>query len=174
VHWKNLPEPARTIGTTVTRAVEAAAQHNSGDFTAAAEMLAHLDFDHAGSVLADLVRTLLEEGHPDGVDSDDIQAVLAECLRVSTTWLPAGRVDPYVLVAVVAGALGIQEPGLTYSDPTEGPAGTTAPVTLTAEAFGLHSPLLIASMLTGAPRRLDDYLDDVFTDLAQTQTMNLP
>jgi hypothetical protein len=67
-----------------------------------------------GRVLGDVLRSLLEDTHPDGFSSDDITLVVGRCYRQAVAWLPPERVDVTVLLAALAGALGIHEPGITY------------------------------------------------------------
>ena len=79
--------------------------------------------EQAGLVLAAVLRSLLEEQHPDGLDSDDIQAILTRCYRGAAGWLPLDRVEPNVMIAVLASSLGIHEPGVTYVEITAPPQG---------------------------------------------------
>jgi hypothetical protein len=114
--WKELRGPARSIGTAIGRAVEAVGDRDRDAYDSAADELAASLPEYSGQVLGALVRTLLEEHHPDGLDSDDIQIVLGRCYRAAAQWLPLDRLDVTTLVAVLASALGIHEPGVTYED----------------------------------------------------------
>jgi hypothetical protein len=194
--WKDLPGPVRAIGTVITRTVEAAAGQDRDGYRDACADLVALPTEATWQVLAAVIRTLLEETHPDGLDSDDIQAVLSRCFRDTTSWLPLDQLDAHTLIAVLASALGIHEPGVTYTeitttvpatgddwaaDPVGGSiiggghtdAAAPSPVP-TAEAYARHAPLLIADLLTGTRRRLSACLDTVFTDIARAETMEMP
>src|SRR5437868_13817979 len=67
-----------------------------------------------GRVLGDVLRSLLEDTHPDGFSSDDITLVVGRCYHAAVAWLPPERVDVTMLLAALAGALGIHGPGITY------------------------------------------------------------
>ena len=65
---------------------------------------------------------LLEDLHPDGLNSADIALAVGRCHRTATAWLPSERGDVAMLLAVLASALGIHEPGThqpgtTYQPP---------------------------------------------------------
>jgi hypothetical protein len=112
--------PARVIGRAIGVAVDAAGGPEAGTYQGAVAELTGLPAEQVGQLLGAIIRTLLEEQHPDGLDGDDIQAVLDRCYRRAAAWLPADRLRPRTIVAALAGALGVQEPGLTY-DPVAGP-----------------------------------------------------
>jgi len=198
VAWRELGGPARTIGTAISRAVDAAEQRDVPGYEAAFAELTAVPAEQAGLVLAAVLRSLLEEQHPDGLDSDDIQAVLARCYRGAAGWLPLDRVEPNVLIAVLASSLGIHEPGVTYEevtappkgpaedwvgDPTGGyvhggaasaPAGPPASTVPTAAQYAWHAPLLIADLLAAGRRPLGRYLDSAFTEIARVETVEMP
>lgn len=193
--WKDLPGP-RAIGTAITQVVDAATAGDAEAYDTAVAGMAGLPTVPTGIVLSGIIRTLLEEQHPDGLDSDDIQAVLARCYATTVTWLPPDRVDIPTLVAVLASSLGIHEPGVTYDEVT-GPAreggdtwrdpeagttigadpdpGTRVPHRVPdAAAYAWHAPLLLADLATNSRHRLPRYLDAVFADLAREQSMEQP
>lgn len=152
-----LPAAARSIATATTAAVLAARNGDPEGYGTAADALAALDPGQVGLVLGAVVRMLLEERHPDGLDSDDIRAVLAGCARSALAWYP--ELDVNALAVLLVGALGVHpEPG-EAPDPAEG-------------AVARHAPVLVADLLGGAA--LAPYLTAAFTDLAQTQAMELP
>jgi hypothetical protein len=180
--WKNLGGPARTLGTAISRAVD-----DVGDADAYKTSATELASMPAGLILGALVRSILEDQHPDGLDSDDIQAVLARCYRAADGWT---TVDANVLLAVLASALGIHEPGVTYDDitapPTEADEWTSVPIgaSLPAAApvlkapsaaeYAWHAPILIADLLANGRRSLTYYLDAAFTEIARAETMEMP
>jgi hypothetical protein len=99
-------------------------------------------------VLGSVVRLLLEDLHPDGLDGDDVRTVLEECVRSGGGWLPG--VDPHVVLLLLAGALGLHDPD------GEGPEHRAA---------ATHGPLLVAHLLAGAPRPLAAYLTAAFAEI---------
>jgi hypothetical protein len=175
--------PARAIGTAIDRSVTAAQGRDRDGYLAAAEELAGLP---AGQVLGALARMLLEQSHPDGLDADDIQLVLDRCVREAAAWLPVDRIQPRTVVAVLAGALGIHEPGLTYAPPPQltggNPAGDDWPAVdwdaaardaaPTPAEYAWHAPLVVADLLAEARRPLRPYLDAAFTEIARAEAMD--
>jgi hypothetical protein len=188
--WKELGGPARIIGTAIGQAVDAAGTHDRVAYESAVADLVALPAEQAGQVLGALVRLLLEDQHPDGMETDDIRLVLARCYRAAAGWLPLERLDVHTLAAALASALGIHEPGVTYEEITGPPvaddwssrpiggqpvkeASTPSPVP-TAAAYVWHAPLLIADLLAAGGRPLGRYLDTAFTEIARAETMELP
>src|SRR5207248_2207810 len=55
-----------------------------------------------------------ECSRPGGFSSEDITLVVGRCYRAAVAWLRPDRVDVTVLLAALAGALGIHEAGITY------------------------------------------------------------
>ena len=180
--WRDLGGPALAIGRAVTQAVDAAAARDGDGYAAASVELAALPAEQTGLLLAALVRALLEEAHPDGLDGDDVQAVLDGCVRGAAAWLPAGRVRPRTVVAVLASALGIHEAGLTYNeappppDPDAGPWDDAGPweeevaKAPSPAEFAWHAPLVVADLLGGRPLRR--HLDAAFTEIARAEAMD--
>ena len=191
--WQSWPGPVRAIGAAVTRAVDAAGDVDADAYQSAATAVASLPVDATGLVLATVTRTLIEELHPDGLDADDIQLVLARCYGSAQAFL-GDAVDVRVIIAVLAAALGIHEAGLTYqaepiyteldpietvtddwpppAHPAEGETATGRPPS--PAEFAWHAPLVIADLLAAAGRRLGPYLDVAFADLATGAAMDLP
>ena len=185
--WQSWPAPVRAIGAAVTRAVDAAGGTDSKAYEDAAATVASLPTAPTGLVLATVTRTLIEELHPDGLDPDDVQLVLARCYQGASAML-GDAVEVRVLIAVLAAALGIHEAGLTYQEldpietatdewpPPAHPAeGETAPGRPPTPAeFAWHAPLLIADLLAASGRRIGPYLDAAFADLATGAAMEMP
>jgi len=185
--WRELPGPPRAIGSAFTRAVDAATARDKEAYEAAAAAVAALPAVQSGRVIGAVVRSLLEDQHPDGLDGDDIRAVLAGCLGATLPWLGADRVDVSVLIAVLASALGIHEAGVTYVDPTP---VATVPDELPSESDGspdevtgrppapaeyaYHAPLLVADLLSRSAFGLSPYLDAAFTEIARGEEMDSP
>jgi hypothetical protein len=180
VNWRDLPGPARAVGSAVTKAVTAAVAADRAEYEPAAAELAD---PATGIVLSSMTRTLLESQHPDGLDSDDIAKVLGRCYQSTVAWLP--EVDVAVLLAVLASALGIHEPGLTYdeigppppgrdSDEWRDPTDEVPHHAPTPVEYAHHAPLLIADLLAAGRMRLNPVLDAAFAEIAEAESMEMP
>jgi hypothetical protein len=174
--------PARELVRIVIHAVDTAI---SGDDVATYDRtIARLASEPAGGrVLGDVLRSLLEDTHPDGLSSDDITLVVGRCYRAAVAWLPPERVDVSVLLAALAGALGIHEPGITYqaldvscsnADGYHNPDDTVAVKPPAWPAYAWHAPLLVADLLLLAPMTLDGYLERTFAEYAREAREELP
>jgi hypothetical protein len=150
--WRHLPAPAREIAVAATDAVAAAQSRDAGAYEPAVDRLTGVD--RAGLVLGGVVRLLLEETHPDGLDGDDVRQVLERCVRDVAAWRP--DVDPHVLLVLLAGALGVYDPGEDDAPPD--PA-----------AIARHAPLLVADLLAVTGRPLAGYLTAAFAEVARTE-----
>lgn len=177
-----IPGPARDLVRLITHAVQTAA---GGDDAAGYDTVTTLLATQpaGGRVLGDLLRSLLEDGHPDGITSDDITLTIGRCYRTATCWLPAERIDVTVLLAVLASALGIHEPGVTYealelTRPTTdefGDPDDAVPVTApTWPDYAWHAPLLVADLLPFAPATLEGCLETVFGEYAREAREEFP
>jgi hypothetical protein len=143
----------------ITEAVEAASAQDADRFALAAERLAAQDLQRLVLVQAWVLRSLLEELHPDGLSSADAQDVLRRCVLSTAQW--HATADPGVLVQVLAGALGL-------SDPDEA-AAAAGPAALSSGAA-----LLIADLLSEAGGPLAGYLDAALAELERAETIELP
>lgn len=145
--WSQLPPPARAVAVAASEAVTAV---QAGDADRLADATATLAVtDGGGLILGTVVRLLLEERYPDGLDGDDVSLVLTACVTEHPT------ADPHVLLVLLAGALGVHP----EEDGTQPSAGETA----------AHGPLLVAYLLDGSPRPLPAYLTAAFTEIARTE-----
>ena len=177
-----IPGPARDFARAVTRAVDTAI--SGGDVATYDRVIAQLATQPAGGrVLGDVLRSLLEDTHPDGFDSADITLVVGRCYRAAVAWLPPERVDVTMLLAVLAGALGIHEPGITYEtlDLPRSNADEcrdlddTVPVKPPSwPDYAWHAPLLVADLLPFAPATLGSYLESTFSEYAREAREELP
>ena len=156
-----MPRPAAStpagLRRAISEAVEAASSQDAGRFALAADRLAVQDPQRLVLVQAWVLRSLLEESHPEGLSSADAQDVLRRCLLSTASW-HAGA-DPTVLAQALTGALGL-------SDPDEATAG---PATLSSAAA-----LLIAELLGTAGGSLAGYLDAALAELERAETIELP
>jgi hypothetical protein len=135
----------------VTAAV--AAVDDPSEFTDAVARLSTVDPSKVAVVLGWVVRSLLEDRHPDGLDGEDLRAVLTGC---TAAW--PSEVDPAVLLVVLTGALGL-------SDPDEQPAYGPEPV-------ARNATLLVAYLLRARP--LGPYLDAALAELRRAETIEMP
>ncbi|MBM0234037.1 hypothetical protein JNW91_20620 [Micromonospora sp. STR1_7] len=152
VTWRHLPASAREIAGAATDAVEAAKARDNEAYEVAADRLARAE--RSGLVLGSVVRLLLEATHRDGLDGDDVRQVLERCVRAAATWRP--DVDPHVVLVLLAGALGVYDPGEDDSPPD--PA-----------ALARHGPLLVADLLAVTGRPVDGYLSAAFAEIERTE-----
>jgi hypothetical protein len=161
----SIPAAARDLVRAITEAVATAS--SGADPVAYDSATAELAAEPAaGRVLGDVLRSLLEDTHPDGFSSDDITLVIGRCYRAATAWLPPERVDVTVLLAVLASALGIHEPAVTYPapEPPEDPLAAAPP---TWADYAWHAPLVVADLLPFAPATLDTYMEAAFAEYAR-------
>ncbi|MEV0805685.1 hypothetical protein [Micromonospora sp. NPDC050200] len=152
VTWRHLPAPAREIAGAATDAVEAARARDGEAYEVATARL--VGTERSGLVLGAVVRLLLEETHPDGLDGDDVRQVLERCVRAAAPWRP--DVDPHVVLVLLAGALGVYDPGEDDAPPV--PA-----------AIARHAPLLVADLLAVTGRPVEGYLGAAFTEIERTE-----
>ncbi len=160
----------RAIG----ESVEAARAEDAERFGEAAGRLAAQDPHRLVLVQAGVIRSLLEELHPDGLSSADAQDVLRRCLTWAAAWYP--QADPGVLVLVLTGALGLTDsagPAASDSDPDADVAGSlpaaAGPATLSEGAA-----LLIADLLGTAGAPLAGFLDAALAELERAETIEMP
>jgi hypothetical protein len=158
VSLRDLPSAARTVANRASTAVDAAGESDADALRSAATELEALDVAHVGVVLGAVIRMLLEEQHPDGVDGDDLRTVLDGCTRWALAWLP--ETDPEVLLILVAGALGV------HPDEADGIARPKP------AAVALHAPLLVAYLLGAPQRHLEPYLITAYAEIARAETMD--
>jgi hypothetical protein len=156
-----IPGPARDLVRTLTQAVETAISRDPAAYNTVSAQLATQPA--GGRVLGDVLRSLLEDTHPGGLDSDDITLVIGRCYREAAAWLPPERVDVIMLLAVLAGALGVHEPDDAV--PVEPP---------TWPDYAWHAPLLAADLLPFAPATLDSYLEATFAEYEREAREELP
>jgi hypothetical protein len=163
-----IPEPARAFVRAVIQAIDTVTSRDEAGYAAA---IAQLTTQPAGGrVLGDVLRSLLEDTHPDGFDSDDITLVIGRCYRTAAAWLAPDRVDVTMLLAVLAGALGINEVAITHESLDLPPADADGRVPVQAPTwpdYAWHAPLLVADLLPYAPATLGGYLEATFAEYAR-------
>ncbi|MFC6016623.1 hypothetical protein ACFP2T_10465 [Plantactinospora solaniradicis] len=150
---------ARAISQATTDAVEAASAQDLAALDRAAAELTGNSPEQVGLVIGAVLRMLLEETHPDGLAGEDVQAVLERCARTNIGWVP--DLDVSVLALLLTGALGVHQ--MAEEMPPADPA-----------AVARHAPLLVADLLAVTGRSVGDYLDAALTEIAISETMELP
>lgn len=163
----------RAIG----ESVDAALTQDAERFTEAAGRLNVQDPQRLVLVQAGVIRSLLEELHPDGLSSADAQDVLRRCVVSAASWCP--QVDPSVLVLVLTGALGLAEgtgPAPAAAHEAESDSDTDPEPVPAADPAALSqgATLLIADLLTAAGAPLRGYLDAALAELERAETIELP
>jgi hypothetical protein len=154
-----LPPAARAVAEACTRAVDAATAQDAESYADAVARLVTLDRERVNEVLGAVVRRLLEELHPDGLDADDAQQALERAVRAVIGWFP--QVDVTALVVVLGGSLGLH--------PEDGQAPPVTPLDVAR-----HAPLLVADLLAARHRPLRPYLDAAFAEIARAETVEMP
>lgn len=155
----NSARVARAISQATTGAVEAARAQDLPALDRAAAELVGNSPEQVGLVLGAVLRMLLEETHPDGLAGEDVQAVLERCARTNIGWF--ADLDVSVLALLLTGALGVHQ--MAEEMPPADPA-----------AVARHAPLLVADLLAVTGRPVGDYLDAALTEIAVSETMELP
>ncbi len=150
-----LTGPLLALSRAVTDAVAAAGRADAATFDdACARLTSGADPEHVRRLLGAVLRPLLEGMHPDGVDGDDLAAVLDECTREVLPWWP--RVEPVALAVVLTGAFGI-----------EVASREELPVRLDDADVVRHALLLTDHLLPRSGRPLRPVLDTAFVELAR-------
>jgi hypothetical protein len=181
----NTSPAARALAVRVSASVSAAQLGDADAFALLAPALDGSGAHHVDTVLSSVTRALLEELHPDGLESDDIRGILGRLAVEALDWYPAFDMD--ALLVTLAGALGVAEaPGpspFATSDP-DGSApdgidstdsGSDEPTALppTETVLRRHAVLLVADLCTvsgsSAPRQIASALAEI--ERAETQEM---
>ena len=153
----SLPFTARVIAAAVTESVDAAVAGDAEAFDVATERLATLDREQVRVLLGTVVRILLEQSHPDGIGSDDLQVVIQRVVLSAVGWFAA---DPGVVVIVLVGALGAADPDALQHPPA-------------AADLLRHAAVVIADLLA-ADRLLAPVLAEAFAELRRAETLDSP
>jgi hypothetical protein len=148
-------DPVATMTKAIGAAVKAAQARDAAGLHAAAAELCKLDGEWTGKVMGGVLRLLLEQQHPDGLDGDDIRDLLQTCALGAARWLP--ETDPHTMLVVLAGALGI------HPDEHEQVPRPTP------ESIALNTSVLIADLLKG---RLERYLTATLSEIARSEHMD--
>jgi hypothetical protein len=151
--WRHLPPPARPIASAASAAVSAAQARDPDALDAAVDGLAALDATQTGLVLGTVVRLLLEDGNPDGLDGEAVRDALELSVRRAAEWQP--EVDPHIMLLLLAGSLGVVD-----EDDSPPPK---------PDVVARHTALLLAHLLGDAQRPLAPWLTAALADIERTQ-----
>jgi hypothetical protein len=170
--------PVRALRTAVSEAVRAAAAEDGPALADCGPALAALNEPRLRIVLGEMLRSAMEELHPDGLSSADAQDLIEHCTE-QAGWYP--ELDPAVLVVVLLGAFGAH-------DPDQQPAWPPAMV-------AQHAAVLLVDLLAGTGSagqpvgpaelagqadpaelagRAEALLDRALAELERAETMELP
>ncbi|GAB7189937.1 hypothetical protein NUM3379_06430 [Kineococcus sp. NUM-3379] len=167
----------RALADAVGEAVRAAQDGDTGRHGEAAARLAQAEPEHVRLVLGAVVRALVEQLHPEGIDADDVREVVTDCLRGTAGWTPTPpEVDPFVLVVLVCGALGVHPddppPGAVADDGTAGEGSPPLHRAADPAAVAAAATVLVAHLLRRSGRRLPPLLAAAFTEIARAETQD--
>ena len=149
------PAEVRRIADATNAALAAVAARNPIAFDDAVELLGRSDAAQAGHVHAEMVRTLLEEVHSDGLTGENVQEVLGRTVR-GADWLP--DLDIAGFVEVLTGALGV-------ADVDEQTRSRPRPA---------HALLVVADLLAVRRGRPETYLRLALADIHRAETIEMP
>jgi hypothetical protein len=168
--------PVRALRSAVLDAVRAAAAADGPALADCGPALASLDEQRLRIVLGEMLRTALEELHPDGLSGADAQDLIEHCTE-QAGWYP--ELDPQVLVVVLLGAFGAH-------DPDQQPALPPATV-------AQHAAVLLVDLLAGTDEtkagetkagettagettagRTERLLNRALAELERAETMEMP
>nr|WP_206030864.1 hypothetical protein [Rhodococcus sp. B10] len=149
------PLTARTIAAATDDAIAAATARSVEQFADAIETLTSEDPAQLGLIHAEMVRSLLEELHPDGLTGEDVQDALTRTVRSAAEWNPSVDVDGFV--EVLTGALGVAD--------TEERRPRPRPE---------HAVLLMADLLVRRKASGKLYIRRAVAEVQRAQTMEMP
>jgi hypothetical protein len=140
-------------------AVEAAVAADEPRLALAVARADSVDGGHLRRLLVAVLRPVLEDLHPDGVDGDDLADLLDETVR-ETAWTPG--VDPLALAVVLTGAFGV-----TVAQREE------LPHPVSDVELVRHAVLLLGRLLCSRPGlRLRPLLDRAWTEIARADAQD--
>lgn len=149
------PAEVRRIADATDAALAAVATQDPVAFGDAVDKLGRADARWVARMHADMVRSLLEEVHGDGLTGENVQEVLGRTVR-GAQWLP--QLDLAGFVDVLTGALGVAEV-------EEQPLSEPRPA---------HALLVIADLLVVRGSRAEVYLRRVVADVRRAETVEMP
>ncbi len=152
-----LPAAARRVRAAIEASVSAVSRQDAAALAEQVQQLGAADPEPVRALLHVVVLGLLERAHPDGLDADDVRALLDALLSDTAAWLP--ELDPHAVVLVLSGVLSVHEDDTLPMDYA---------ALLTACA------VLVGNLLALVRLAVADVLDEAFAELHRAQTMELP
>lgn len=149
------PPTVRAIAAATDDAITAARAHVLEDFREAVEQLSSEDRAQVSAVHAEMVRSLLEELHPDGLTGEDVQDALTGAVRSASVWNPGLDVPGFV--EVLTGALGVAD--------TEEQRPPPRPE---------DAVLIITDLLVRRKASAEVYIRRAVAEIQRAQTMEMP
>ncbi|MCW2522252.1 MAG: hypothetical protein JWO63_587 [Frankiales bacterium] len=150
-------DAAEELRAAIEAAVERVRSADLDQFLLASALLSSLDLERVAIVQAAAIRSLLEERHPDGLDADDVRAVLTRCAQAAA-WYP--DLDVAMLLLVLSGALGAVDPD------EQPPAGRSL--------LTQHASVVLADLTAAEPALLAGHLHRSIAELRRAQTIEMP
>lgn len=136
-------------------AVAAVRVRSSDGYVDAVTTLEAEDPSQVGSVHAEIVRSLMEELHPDGLTGEDVQDALTRTARSAAEWMPTLDVDGFV--EVLTGALGVADTDAERPRPRVG-----------------HAVLIVADLLGLRRASAEVYVRRALAEIERAQTVEMP
>ena len=149
------PPTVRAIAGATDDAIGSARAKAKDAFVEAIEKLSSEDHVQVAAIHAEMVRSLLEELHPDGLTGEDVQDALSSAVRSAVEWYP--DLDVHGFVEVLTGALGVSD--TEEKRPSPG-----------AE----HAVLILADLLVRRSAAADGYIRSAVAEIRRAQTMEMP
>lgn len=149
------PPTVRAIASATDEAITGARSRSETDFADAVRLLGAEDSAQVASIHAEMVRSLLEELHPDGLEGEDVQDALTRAVRSAAEW--NSDVDVPGFVEVLTGALGVADTEEKRPSPrTE------------------HALLIIVDLLVRRKSSAEKYIRQAVAEIQRAQTMEMP
>jgi hypothetical protein len=186
VHTSGGSSAARSLGSAVANAVAAAQQRDAEDFDAAAAQLDGSQAGHADTVLSAVVRMLLEDAHPGGLDGEAVRDALTRCVRGAIGWFPG--LDVSALIVVLSGALGVLDAPGSHDWSSGNPArddtmqSDVVPIEDDIEPEPVadpallrrHALIVIADLAAESGARIGPLLSAALSEIERAETLELP
>jgi hypothetical protein len=148
---------AADLSSAIASAIESARAADLDTFADASNRLMTLNIERVGIVQATAIRSLLEELYYDGLDADDVRAVLTRCAQASA-WFP--DFDAEKLLLVLSGALGTVDP---EQQPQAG-----------RDTMAAHATLVMADLSSTRPAMLTEHLSRAIEEIRRAETIEMP
>lgn len=143
------------IATATDEALTAARARSKGPFSEAVADLQSLEPAQVAAVHAEMVRSLLEELHPDGLTGEDVQDALTGTVRWAAEWVT--ELDVAGFVEVFTGALGVADTEERRPPPRVE-----------------HAVLIIADLLIRRKAAAEIYIRRAIAEIQRAQTIEMP